>query len=148
MTLVNIEKATENETDWLDEIIKREFPYTTFTPKKIEERLDNPKYSILIAKQGNILTGFIEIEWFLEKKEARLNCIYVEDGFRDQGIGQSLVEQAVNECKHRKVQYLFLLVKTENAGAKHIYEKKGLKFEKMHNKIIDNSKVEVWGIEV
>jgi ribosomal protein S18 acetylase RimI-like enzyme len=145
---LNIEKSTNAQAEWLDGIIKREFPYTEFTPKKIEERMNDSKYIILIAKQSNIETGFAEMELFLDKKEARLNAIYVEDGWRDQGVGTMLVEHCINECKHKKIQRLFLLVKSDNVGAKHLYEKLEFEFEKMHNKIIDASKVEVWAKSV
>jgi len=145
---MNIEKAKPTDADWLDEVIKIEFPYTEFTPEKIIERINNPKYLILISKQVNIYTGFTELELFPEKKEARMNALYVQDGWRDQKIGTMLVEQCINECKHKKIQRLFLLVKVGNTGAKYLYEKTGFVFEKMHDKILDGSEVEVWAQEI
>jgi N-acetylglutamate synthase-like GNAT family acetyltransferase len=145
---IHIETAKQDCVDWLNEMIKREFPYTAFTPQHIEERINNPKYLILIAKQENIITGFAELELFPEKKEARLNAVFVEESWRDQKIGTTLVRHAINQCKHKKIQRLFLLVKIENFGAKHLYEEVGFSFEKMHDKIIDDSEVEVWGMKV
>ncbi|MFA6064481.1 MAG: GNAT family N-acetyltransferase [archaeon] len=145
---MNITKATPDCIDWLNEMIKREFPYTTFTPKHIEDRLNDPKYILFIAKQANIITGFAEIELFLEKKEARLNAVFVEESWRDQRIGTLLVEKCINECKHKKIQRLFLLVKNENVGAQHMYDEIGFKFFAMHDKIIDDSEVEVWDMKV
>jgi ribosomal protein S18 acetylase RimI-like enzyme len=145
---LNIEIAKPDCVDWLNEMIGREFPYTAFTPKHIEERINNPKYIVLIAKQENILTGFAELELFLEKKEARLNAVFVDEPWRGQRIATHLLEQAINQCKHKKVQRLFLLVKTDNFGAKHMYEEMGFTFEKMHDKIIDDSEVEVWAMAV
>lgn len=145
---MNIKKATTDCADWINEMIKREFPYTAFTPKHIEERINDPKYLILIAKQANITTGFAELELFLDKKEARLNAVFVEDSWRDQKIGTKLVEQCINECKHKKIQRLFLLVKTENVGAQHMYDEIGFRCIGMHDKIIDGSDVEVWDMKV
>ncbi len=145
---MNVTKATPSCADWLNEMIKREFPYTTFTPKHIEERISDPKYIIFVAKQANILTGFAEMELFLEKHEARLNAVFVEESWRDQKIGTLLVEKSINECKHKKIQRLFLLVKADNKGAKHLYEEVGFKFIAMHDKIIDDSEVEVWDMKV
>lgn len=145
---MNIEKASIESAEWIDKMIKQEFPYTDFTPKKIEERINNPNYAVFVAKQKNIFTGFAEIEIFLEKKEARLNAIFVDDGWRDQKVGTMLLEKVINECKHKRIQKLFLLVKTTNHGAKHLYQKVGMKFEKPHEKEIDGANVEVWAIEI
>ena len=148
MIKLNITKATPKDVDWLNDVIKREFPYTTFDPEKIIERMNNPKYVILIAKQANILVGFAELELFLDKKEARMNAVFVEDSWRGQRIGTTLVGKCINECKHKKVQRLFLLVKKDNKGAKHLYKDEGFNFVEMHDKIIDESEVEMWEIKV
>ena len=145
---MNIEKAKTEHSEWIDGIIKEEFPYTTFTPKHIQERINNQKYLILVAKQENIFTGFIELEIFQEKKEARLNAVFVEDAWRAQKIGTKLVEQAINECKHKKLQKIFLLVKENNEGAKHLYTNTGFKFEKIHDKIIEGTTIEQWGQKI
>ena len=141
---LNIEKAKPEYSEWFNEVIKREFPYTEFTAEKIEEKINNPKYLLLVARQHNILTGFCELEFFEGKKEARLNCVFVEEAWRDQRIATMLIRQAVNKCKHRKLERIFLLVKMENEGAKHLYDETGFSFEKMHDKEIEGSQVEVW----
>jgi N-acetylglutamate synthase-like GNAT family acetyltransferase len=141
---MNIQKASLNETEWLNDAIKREFPYTAFSPEHIEERINNPKHLILVAKQGNILTGFAELEIFPEKKEARLNAVFVEEAWRDQKIGTKLVKQSINECKHKKIRKIFLLVKESNLGAKHLYAECGFAFEKNHDKIIEGEQIEQW----
>lgn len=148
MKALNIQKATLADTEWLDEIIKREFPYTKFTPKKIIERINNPEFLVFVAKQENILVGFGEMQLFLDKKEARLNGIFVEDAWRDQGIAKEIIARIINQCKHKKIQRLFLLVKENNEDAKALYKKTEFVFEKMHDKIIEGEKVEVWGQNV
>lgn len=145
---MNIERATAKEADWIDGMIKREFPYTEFTPAKIAERMNDPKYIVFVAKQKNIIAGFCELELFPENKEARLNAIFVDDGWRDQGVAKMMIAKCINEGKHKKIQRIFLLVRTDNLGAKHLYGKTGFKFESIHDKIIDNHEVEVWGQEI
>ena len=145
---MNIEKAGPKHVTWLDEVIKREFPYTKFTPEKIISRINDPKFVILVARQENIMTGFAEMELFLAAHEARLNGIYVEDAWRDQGIAKMLIEKLINTCKHKKVQRLFLLVKENNEDAKALYKKTGFVFEKIHEKKIEDSTVEVWAQKV
>lgn len=145
---MNIENAKPEDASWLDEAIREQFPYTSFTPQHIIERINDPKYLVLVAKQVNIFTGFAELEFFLEKKEARLNAIYVEEAWRDQGIAIMLIEKVINTCKHKRIQRLFLLVKKNNEAAKGLYKKTGFTFEGMHDKVIDGSEVEVWAKSV
>jgi len=146
--IVEIEKARKEDADWIDEKIKIEFPYTDFTPKKIIERMNNQKYLVLIARQENILTGFADVEFFLEKKEARLNAIYIDDAWRGQKIATKIVKHIEQECEKMRLERLFLLVRTSNEGAKELYKKSGFSFEKIHDKIIDGEKIEVWGIKI
>ena len=141
---MNITLAKKEDVAWIDEIIKIEFPYIEFNKKRIIEKINDSNFNILIARQGNIQVGFCETELFIEKKEARLNAIFVEDAWRDQGIAKALISQTINDCKHKKIQRIFLLVKEENINAKAVYEKTNFKFVGMHDKIIDESNIEVW----
>jgi ribosomal protein S18 acetylase RimI-like enzyme len=141
---LNIIPAKKEDSEWLDEVIKIEFPYTEFSKSKIAEKVTNSDFDILIAKQGNILVGFCETELFCPKKEARLNAIFVEDAWRDQGIAKAMIRQTINDCKHKRIQKIFLLVKEENKGAKILYSKTGFIYVGMHDKVIDDSNIEVW----
>lgn len=141
---MNIIQAKKEDAEWLDEVIKIEFPYTEFSKNKIAGKITDSNFDILLAKQGNIQVGFCESELFLLKKEARLNAIFVEDAWRDQGIAKAMIAQTINDCKHKRIQKLFLLVKEENIAAKKLYEKTGFKFVGMHDRKIDDSNIEVW----
>lgn len=141
---MDIKKATQNQSDWITDIIGKEFPYTKFTPEKISSKISNPKYIILIAAQKNAPMGFCEMEIILEKSKARLNAIYVEEKNRRKGIAKKMISKIEKECKKKQIQTLFLLVKTTNEKAKALYQKTGFKFEKMHEKIIEGEKIEIW----
>jgi [ribosomal protein S18]-alanine N-acetyltransferase len=141
---LNITLAKKEDAQWIDAIIKIEFSYIDLNKGKIIEKIKDSNFNILIARQGNIQVGFCETELFLLKKEARLNAIFVEDAWRDQGIGKTLIAQTINDCKHKRIQKIFLLVKEENISAKKLYEKTNFEFAGMHDKIIDASNIEIW----
>ncbi len=145
---MKIEKARAEDAEWIDEKIRIEFPYTEFTPKKIAERMNDPKYLVLVSHQNNILTGFAELEFFLDKKEARLNAIYVNDAWRGQKIATKIVKRILEECSKIELDRLFLLVRTSNNGAKELYEKNGFIYEKIHDKKIGGEKIEVWSQKI
>jgi ribosomal protein S18 acetylase RimI-like enzyme len=140
--------ATPQDAEWLDNIIKREFPYTDFSPEKIISRINDKRFLVFVAWQGNIPSGFAELELFKENEEARLNAVYVEDAMRLQRFGTKLVEHCLHVVRHMHFHRVFLLVKEGNANAKRLYERIGFKFEGLHNKELDGSKVEVWSIEL
>jgi len=110
--------------------------------------MNDSKYLVLVARQANILTGFAELEFFLDKKEVRLNAIYVDDAWRGQKIATKIVKRILDECGRMQYERLFLLVRESNSGAKELYEKNGFIFEKMHDKKIGGEKIEVWSQKI
>ena len=141
---VKILKADRADAPLLDEVIRREFPYTEFSSEKIEERFNDPSFLVLKAVRGNSFTGFADTEFFSVVNEARMNAVYVEKLWRRKKIATKLVKEVLEECRARGVTRVFLLVKAENGAAKLLYKKLDFKFEKMHDKEIEGSKVEVW----
>lgn len=139
--------AKENDASWLEGVIKDQFPYTIFSEHDISQKINSDSFCIWCAYQRNIPLGFVEGE-FLETGECRLNAVWVEDSFRRQGIATTLIKKIIRECMKRNVSKLFLLVKENNIDAKQFYKKVGFIFQHIHNKIIDDSKVEVWGYKV
>ncbi|MGI6589850.1 MAG: GNAT family N-acetyltransferase [Candidatus Iainarchaeum sp.] len=141
---MNITLVNEKDVEWLNKVIKTEFPYTKFDTKKISEKINSLDFCILVARQENIQIGFCETELFPQNQEARLNAIFVEDAWRGRGIGKTLIERAINKCKHKRIQKIFLLVKEENIAARNLYKKTKFVFKKIHHKKIDSSTIEEW----
>jgi len=144
---MKISLALLQDAEWLDSVIKVEFPYTMFSPEKILARITDPRFCVLTSKQKNIIQGFLELE-FLDGEEVRLNAVYVEDFWRLQRVATHLIKQSIKEAKKRGVKRMFLLVKENNLNAKRLYERLGFNFEKIHDKLIEGSKVEVWTIQL
>lgn len=141
---MRILKANQKDVEWINGIIKKEFPYTNFTPKKISEKISNKDYLIITAKDGKDTIGFAEVEYFFDEKKARLNGIFVRQEFRKKGAGKKMTNYLAKKAKEKKINELFLLVKKENAVAKKLYESTGMIFDKIHDKKIEKSVVEVW----
>jgi len=140
--------AQKEHIDWIESVIKEEFPYIKIDAKKISEKINDEKFCLMLIHQKNILLGFAEIELFPEKKEARLNAVFTQDAFRGKGYAKKLLEHMIHKIKHNKIKRIFLLVKEFNEPAKGLYKKLGFEFEKMHDKIIEGSVIEVWGKEI
>ena len=146
MIPMKLERVTEEDAELLNEIIKQEFPYTTYTAEKITSKIFDPAYFILKAHQKNVFCGFSEMEYLGE--EARVNAVFVEEAWRGQKIAIKMLHRLIHECKRKRIHRLFLLVKEDNYPAKSLYTNVGFNFEKMHEKELDGSKVEVWNYHI
>jgi len=146
--LIKYIPASLSDVIWIDNVIKNYFSYVDLSESDISSKISNSTYCIWCAYQGNIPLGFVEGQFFEDAGECRLNAVFVEDSFREKGIGSNLVKKIIRECMKRNVSHLFLLVKKENNVAKLLYEKTGFSFEKVHDKIIEGSTVEVWSRKV
>jgi ribosomal protein S18 acetylase RimI-like enzyme len=143
---LEIKSAADEDVAIIDEIIRRQFPYTKIPQERISKKIKDKNFLIFAAYQENIFMGFAEFE--LLGEEARLNGIYVEEAWRGQKVATKLVKRALHECNKKHFRKVFLLVKETNEGAKKLYQKTGFRFEKMHDREIDGSKVEIWSVKI
>ena len=149
LSLSKIEKIMDEDVADIQQFIDYFFPYTQLNEEKISKKINTENFFLIKHHQKNIITGFTEVEFFFDKKEARLNAIFVDEGWRGQRIATKLVKKCIHEVKRRKhIHRLFLLVKEENQAAKGLYRKVGFEFEKEHDKEIDGSKIEVWSMYI
>ncbi len=134
--------AQIKDTQLLNDIIQKEFPYVEFGFDRIKEKILSKNFFIIKVVKEKKFVGFGEIE-FIENC-GRINCIFVEKKERRKGIAISLIKRLLKECKKKKIVKVFLLVKEKNFVAKKLYSKAGFEFERMHDKIIQKNKVEIW----
>lgn len=57
--------------------------------------------------------------------EAELDTILVSEAFRNQGIGERLVDELTKWCKQQGAQVMLVKAYTKNSGALGFYERKG-----------------------
>lgn len=145
---MEIKKASDKEVSWLDSVISTEFPYTGFSFFDIAHKIDDSNYLVFCAFEKKKPVGFVELQFFSSDSCARLSAIFVEKKSRKKGIATKLVKKVFLECKKKKYFHVFLLVKEGNKVAKAFYKKIGFSFEKMHDKIIEDSKIEVWSLKI
>lgn len=141
---MRISKANQEDVDWINSIIKKEFPYTHLTPKKISEKISSKDYLIILTKQDKNKIGFAEIQYLFNGKKARLNGIFVLQEHRNKGIGKKMIKHLIRKLKKNKINELFLLVKKENEIAKKLYKSIDMIFDRIHDKKIEGSTIEVW----
>lgn len=141
-----IEQAKEKDIEKLNEIIENDYPYKNFSNETLSDRIRKPGVIILKKTYNKELAGFVDFE--VKENFGLINAVSVKKSYRRKGFGKELLEKALDVLKQNNIFEAKLLVKQENAQAKKLYESIGFTFIKIHDKKIQNSLVEVWGIEL
>lgn len=100
--------------------------------KFIKTRLDNNESVILVALDGNLPVAFTQLypkySSVSAVKNWILNDLYVEPGYRKQGIGEALIKTAMDFAKSDGATYVQLETALDNYAAQSLYE--GIGFQK------------------
>lgn len=91
----------------------------------LKDELLSKNSSYIIAKLDNQIVGFAGIKILLE--EADIMNIVVKKDFRNQGIGNLLLEKLIQLAISLHLNSITLEVNEENYPAIHLYEKFGFK---------------------
>ena len=86
--------------------------------------LDDENIIILAYYINKIIVGYILIRR-TSNNTCLLDGLYVEKEYRNKGIGNSLLKDAISRIKNMNVKYVDINVMYNNIIAKHIYEKLG-----------------------
>lgn len=88
------------------------------------QMLDDENIIILAYYINEIIVGYILIRR-MANNTCLLDGLYVEKEYRNKGIGNSLLKEAISRIKNMNVKYVDINVMYNNIIAKHIYEKLG-----------------------
>ena len=86
--------------------------------------LDDENIIILGYYINKTIVGYILIRK-MANNTCLLDGLYVEEEYRNKGIGKSLLTEAISRIKNMNVKYVDINVMYNNVIAKHIYEKLG-----------------------
>ena len=86
--------------------------------------LDDENIIILAYYINKTIVGYILIRK-MANNTCLLDGLYVEEEYRNKGIGKSLLKEAISRIKNMNVKYVDINVMYNNIIAKHIYEKLG-----------------------
>ena len=86
--------------------------------------LDDENIIILAYYINKTIVGYILIRR-TSNNTCLLDGLYVEKEYRNKGIGNSLLIEAISRIKNMNVKYVDINVMYNNIIAKHIYEKLG-----------------------
>ncbi|WP_340677841.1 dTDP-4-amino-4,6-dideoxy-D-galactose acyltransferase [Paraglaciecola sp.] len=99
---------------------ERDSFYQLWAEKAIKGTFDDV---CLIVKTGLIIKGFVTLK--VVNSIARIGLISVAPNFKQQGVGKSLLQMAVNYCQIHNVRQLLVATQLANTTAIRLYSKFG-----------------------
>jgi len=99
------------------------WPATTFLGEIQNTSVSHPYVAVTESGSGPLLIGYI-IFWLIAD-EAQVNNIAVHPDFRNQGVGQSLMERALDMIRDLDGHFVILEVRPSNHSAQRLYHKLG-----------------------
>jgi len=133
---MKISKMTAQDIPGIMEIEDASFP-VPWQKETFEKELSNMLATYLVAKENDIVVGFIGA-WFI-LDECQITNIAIREEYRRKGIASQLVTKLLKECKKHDTAYLMLEVRANNFAAQKLYEKYGFKAESIRKNYYKNA---------
>ncbi len=87
------------------------------------------QYPIWVAEDNRIILGWCSLSPYRPGRMALRHTIeisyYIHEGYRRKGVGNALMQHAINQCEGLKIKTLFALLLDINVGSIRILEKFG-----------------------
>jgi len=137
---IQIVPADEKHLYSITTMTRHFFPYTGFTFKTIQDRLQSKSIHYFVALENGSTVGFADVE-IQQDGNAKLLGLAVLKELQGKGIGKKLLEHAMNFALEKKCPKLFLFVAEDNALARTLYEKRGFASKGVLEKQLDGKTV-------
>ena len=122
---IDIQEMSLNDLEKIKDILISDFDdFWNYNILKEELESINSKYIVVKTNDGEII-GFAGIKIILDS--ADIMNIVVKKSWRNQGVGNLLLNNLISLCKELNLVSLSLEVNEDNLPAIHLYEKFGFK---------------------
>ncbi|PKE06453.1 GNAT family N-acetyltransferase [Macrococcoides caseolyticum] len=103
------------------------------TKNFIKNRIENEESIIFIAEYGEVIAGFVQIYPTFSsvsmKKAYILNDLFVDEKFRRNNLGESLINEVFKYAVSKDAKYVTLETSIGNINAQKLYEKMNMKID-------------------
>lgn len=104
---------------------RENFKQFTFAARK--KRLKDKQLKVLVAYHDKLLIGYCISSIIEYETEGEIESIFIENEFRNQGIGREFMERSVNWFKEKGIGDIKIQVAAGNEDALDFYNKFGFK---------------------
>lgn len=117
--------------------IEKSHNISILSKKIIEDDLKSDNNYYIIAKENDLIIGYIGISYVLDT--ADIISIVVDKKYSRKGVASSLLEYIYNFCKEKNITKIMLEVRKSNISAQQLYLKQGFKQISIRKKYYDNT---------
>ncbi|MBR3720568.1 MAG: ribosomal protein S18-alanine N-acetyltransferase [Clostridia bacterium] len=121
-TEFSISKMTLDDFEEIKDTLISDFD-DFWNPETLKNELENENSFYLVAKQNDIIVGFVGIKSVLD--EADIMNIVTRKDFRNKGIGTAILSYIIDFALFNNIKKITLEVNENNISAIHLYEKLG-----------------------
>ena len=122
-----IQPATLDDLDSLLELEQKCFITDQLSRRSLRRFLSNEQSVFQVAKQAEIIVGYLLVTFHRGTRLARLYSIAVDPEWRGQGVARKLINNGEEESQRRGALYLRLEVNNTNQSAIGLYHSLGFK---------------------
>lgn len=113
-----------------------------WSEKTLRESLERQEYLFLVIEEGEQIIGYAGLLQVME--EGDVTNVVVEESWRGQGLGRSLMTRLLEDGKARGIRAFTLEVRTGNKGAIRLYEELGFRSEGVRKGFYDLPKEDAY----
>ena len=122
---IRIRRAAAADLAALIDLENRVFTSDRLSARQMRHHLGNPRAAVLVATRSGALAGVAVVFFHASHRIARLYSIAVAADARGLGIGEVLLAAAERLARARGASAMRLEVRTDNAAAHRLYERRG-----------------------
>ncbi len=123
--LVRIRRARAADLARLVAIENAVFATDRMSARQWRHHIANPGADIVLAERGGAIVGVAVTFFHPGHRIARLYSIAVAPEARGAGVGERLLDAAERDARRRHRERFRLEVRTDNAAARRLYERRG-----------------------
>jgi ribosomal-protein-alanine N-acetyltransferase len=124
-----IRRAEVGDLDAIMEIESTTFVTDAWSREAMLAELANPNTYYLAAEEDGRMDGYAGLLAPNHAEQADIQTIAVVESARRNGLGRTVMNAMLSEARSRGAREVFLEVRADNPGARHLYE--GLGFEQI-----------------
>ncbi|MDR0574176.1 MAG: ribosomal protein S18-alanine N-acetyltransferase [Tannerella sp.] len=137
---INVRQALFEDLDEIMKIENAGFGADAFSRRQIAYLITQSKGKFFVAVHNNKIAGYVSFIMSRRHNTGRIYSIAVASEHRGLGVANTLMDKTIDLANKKKLRAVFLEVRTDNAAAIKLYEKKGFILSSIkHNYYHDGS---------
>ena len=120
-----LRRATPDDLDAIMAIENATFTTDAWPRDVMKSDLRSVHTYYLVASDGDAVDGYSGLMAPRASGQADIQTIAVVESARGQGLGRTLMNALLSEARTREADEVFLEVRADNPGARHLYESLG-----------------------